>query len=459
MVVLIKTLQVILALSILIIIHEFGHFIFARLFGIRVDKFYLFFDVGGKALFSTKKSRWVAKFFPRLAASETDYGIGWLPLGGYCKISGMVDESMDTEYMQSEPQPWEFRTKPAWQRLLVMAGGVLFNFILAIILYIIILATWGSSYLNNGDDTRIWANDLATDMGFRTGDHIVGFDGGTTVDFDRLQVDMARERAHTATVVRGADTLTLYLDQARLPEVLQDRGMFGLALPFVVDTIPPSSPNYGCELRRGDQIIALDGHPIQYIQESRSLLQNYKGAQVEAQYVRAEVETASSAQACGEDTLTALLQVDSTGLLGIYAVMPPLENREYSFWEAIPAGFKLTFTTIGGYIDDLKLVFNPSTKAYKSVGSFIAIGQVFPSAWDWFRFVNILALLSIMLGVMNLLPIPGLDGGHILFVLYEIITRRKPSDKFLYVAQIIGMILLVALMVLAFGNDIARLIR
>ena len=457
MVVLMKTLQVILALSILIIIHEFGHFFFARLFGIRVDKFYLFFDVGGKALFSTKKSRLVAKFFPRLAASETDYGIGWLPLGGYCKISGMVDESMDTEYLKSEPQPWEFRTKPAWQRLLVMAGGVLFNFILAIILYIVILAAWGSAYLRNGDDTRIWADELAVDMGFRTGDHIVGFDGKKVNDFDRLQVDMARGRARTATVLRDGDTLTLYLDQARLPEVLQDRGMFGLALPFVVDTIPPTSPNYGCELRRGDQIIALDGHPIQYIQESRRLLQGYKGAQVDARYLRAEKD--ASRGVAGADTLGTLLQVDSTGLLGIYSAMPRLENREYSFWEAIPAGFKLTFTTIGGYIDDLKLVFNPSTKAYKSVGSFIAIGQVFPSTWDWYRFVNILALLSIMLGVMNLLPIPGLDGGHILFVLYEIVTRRKPGDKFLYVAQIIGMILLVGLMLLAFGNDIGRLLH
>ena len=459
MIVLIKTLQVILALSILIIVHEFGHFFFARLFGVRVDKFYLFFDVGGKALFSTKKSRLVARFFPRLAASETDYGIGWLPLGGYCKISGMVDESMDTEYLKSEPRPWEFRTKPAWQRLLVMAGGVLFNFILAIFLYIVILASWGSSYLSNGDDTRIWADELAVDMGFRTGDHIVGFDGKQTRDFDRLQVDMARGRARTATVVRGEDTLTLYLDQARLPEVLQNRGMFGLALPFVVDTIPPSSPNYGCELRRGDRIVALDGHPIQYIQDSRRLLQNYKGARVEAQYVRAAGEASCGTQAPCADTLGVLLQVDSTGLLGIYSTMPSLETREYGFWEAIPAGFKLTFTTIGGYIDDLKLVFNPSTKAYKSVGSFIAIGQVFPSAWDWFRFVNILALLSIMLGVMNLLPIPGLDGGHILFVLFEMITGRKPGDRFLYVAQIIGMILLLALMVLAFGNDIGRLIR
>ena len=341
MVVLLKTLQVILALSILIVVHEFGHFFFARLFGIRVDKFYLFFDVGGKALFSTKKSRFVARHFPRLAASETDYGIGWLPLGGYCKIAGMVDESMDTEYMKTPPQPWEFRTKPAWQRLLVMAGGVLFNFILAIVLYIAILAAWGSSYLGNGDDTRIWAGELAEDMGFRTGDHIIGFDGDRTADFDRLQLDMARGRARTAEVVRGTDTLTLYLDQSRLPEVLQTPGMFGLALPFVVDTIPPVSPNYGCDLRRGDRIISLDGQPVRYVQDSRKLLGQYKGGRVEARYLRPRSE------ADAFDTLSVMLQVDSTGLLGIYSLMPPFETREYGFWEAIPAGFKLTFSTFG----------------------------------------------------------------------------------------------------------------
>ena len=446
MVVLIKTLQVILALSILIIVHEFGHFFFARLFGIRVDKFYLFFDVGGKKLFSTKSSRFIAKHFPRLAASETDYGIGWLPLGGYCKIAGMVDESMDTEFLKQEPQPWEFRTKPAWQRLLVMAGGVLFNFILAILLYIVILAGWGRSYLSN-ENTQIWADELAQEMGFQTGDHIIGFDGKTTREFDRLQMEMVRGQAETATVLRDGDTLVLYLDQSLLGNVLQDPGMFSLALPFVVDTIPPTSPNYGCELQRGDRIVALDGHPIRYIQDSRSLLQDYKGGMVEATFLRAD------------DTLSLALQVDTTGLLGIYTSMPELQTREYSVLEAIPAGFKLTFSTIGGYLDDLKLVFNPSTKAYKSVGSFIAIGQAFPAAWNWYRFINLLALLSIMLGVMNLLPIPGLDGGHILFTLFEMITGRKPGDRFLYIAQIVGMVLLVALMLLAFGNDIGRLIR
>jgi regulator of sigma E protease len=446
MVVLLKTLQVILALSILIFVHELGHYLFARLFGIRVDKFYLFFDIGGKRLFSTKNSRLVAKFFPKLAASETDYGIGWLPLGGYCKIAGMVDESMDTEFLNKEPQPWEFRVKPAWQRLLVMAGGVLFNFILAIILYIVILASWGSAYLSN-ENRPIWANELAQEMGFKTGDQIVGFDGQKTLEFDRLQIEMVRDRAQTATVIRGGDTLTLYIDQAKIGKVLQSPGMFSLALPFVVDTIPPASVNYGCSLQKGDQIIALDQHPIRYVQDARVLLQDYKDSAVTATYLRAT------------DSLTTTLQVDSSGLMGIFSTMPALTTREYSFLEAIPAGFELTFSTIQGYIDDLKLVFTPSTQAYKSVGSFISIGQIFPASWDWYRFVNILALLSIMLGVMNLIPIPGLDGGHILFTLYEIITRRKPGEKFLYVAQIIGMVLLMGLMILAFGNDIFRLFR
>lgn len=451
MVVLLKTLQVILALSILILVHEFGHYIFARIFGIRVDKFYLFFDVGGKRIFSTKNSRFVAKFFPKLAASDTDYGIGWLPLGGYCKISGMVDESMDTEFMQKEPQPWEFRTKPAWQRLLVMAGGVLFNFILAIVLYITILASWGSSYVSN-EDSQIWASPLAQEMGFQTGDHIVSLDGEKIVEFDRLQIDMVRSRAQMATVVRAGDTLQIYIDQSRTSDILQNPGMFSLALPFVVDTIPPTSLNAACALQRGDKIIALDAHPIRYIQESRQILADYKDSTVCVTFVRPSAVSSA-------DTLHTVLQVDTTGMLGIYATMPGLKTRTYSFWEAIPAGFQLAFSTIQGYVDDLKLVFSPSTEAYKSVGSFISIGQIFPASWDWYRFVNILALLSIMLGVMNLIPIPGLDGGHILFTLYEMITRRKPSEKFLYVAQIIGMILLIGLMILAFGNDIFRLFK
>ena len=445
MIVLMKTLQVILALGILILVHEFGHFFFAKIFGIRVDKFYLFFDAWGVKLFSTK-SKWFLKICPKAAEWETEYGIGWLPLGGYCKICGMIDESMDTEQMKNEPQPWEFRTKPAWQRLFVMAGGVLFNFILAIFVYIGILATWGESY-NSNDGKQIYVHELADQMGFRNGDHIISFDDYEPQDFGMLQADLAREMAQKVTVLRGCDTVEIYIDQSHIGDVLKTPGMFDLALPFIVDSLPAASVNYGADLARGDRIIAVAGEATEFVQDAWPLLEAGAGTAVNVTVLR------------GADTLTMALQVDTTGRLGVLLAQPEVSTKEYGFWSAIPAGFTKTFSTIGGYIKDLKLVFTPSTEAYKSVGSFISIGQIFPATWDWFRFMNILALLSIMLGVMNLLPIPALDGGHIVFTLYEIITRRKPSDKFLEVMQIIGMILIFGLMILAFGNDIIKLFR
>ena len=356
MIALIKTAQVLLALSVLILVHELGHFSFSKLFGIRVDKFFLFFDAGGTKLLSTKTG-WFAKLFPKAKEWETEYGIGWLPLGGYCKIAGMVDESMDTEYLKNEPQPWEFRTKPAWQRLLVMAGGVMFNFI------------------------------------------------------------------------------------------LNSPGMFDLAYPFKVRSVAEESANKEAGLLEGDRLIAIDGQEIPFIQDSWSVLKEKAGRTISADLLR------------GSDTVSMNLQVDTLGRLGIYLETPEVNTRDYSFITAIPAGFRKTFSQIGGYLKDLKLVATPSTEAYKSVGSFIAIGQVFPSAWDWHSFLSIIAMLSIMLAVMNLLPIPALDGGHIVFTLYEMITGRKPSDKFLFVTQMIGMILIFGLMFLAFGNDIARLLR
>lgn len=445
MVVLIKTLQVVLALGILILIHEFGHFIFAKMFGIRVDKFYLFFDAGDFKLFSTK-SKWFTKICPKAAEWETEYGIGWLPLGGYCKICGMIDESMDTEQLQSEPQPWEFRTKPAWQRLLVMAGGVLFNFILAIIVYTCILAKWGESYLSN-EGKQIYVNELSSDMGFRNGDHIISFDDYTPESFWSLQADLARQMASKATVLRDGDTLDIYIDHSKFGDVLKSPGMFDLAIPFTVNSVAETSPNAGADLQTGDRLVAVAQEPIEFVQDAWKILQEHAGESVSAEIVR------------GADTLSMSLQVDTTGKLGIYLEQVEMERKEYSFLSAIPAGFRKTFSTIGGYLKDLKLVATPSTEAYKSVGSFISIGQIFPSTWNWHSFLNILALLSIMLGVMNLIPIPALDGGHMVFTLYEMITGRKPSDKFLYVMQIIGMILVFGLMILAFGNDIVKLFK
>ena len=434
MIILIKILQVILALSVLILIHELGHFTFAKIFKIKVEKFYLFFDAG----FS------LFKFKPK--NSDTEYGIGWLPLGGYCKISGMIDESMDTESLKKEPQPWEFRSKPAWQRLLVMAGGVLFNFIFAIILYICIMAGWGESYIKN-EGNSIYVNELAYEMGFRNGDRILKFDDYTPERFDMLQADMARRTASKATVLRDNDTIDIYIDQSMMGDVLNTPMMFDLAMPFIIDSVPPASLNYQAGLKKGDRVINLDGHDIEYLQESWKLLKTLPGKGIPALVAR------------GEDTLSLSLQIDSTGKIGVFTKAPSIEVKKYSGLEAVPAGLKLTFKTIGGYLQDLKLIFTPSTEAYKSVGSFISMGQIFPATWDWYRFINILALLSIMLGVMNLLPIPALDGGHIVFALYEIVTGRKPSDKFLEGAQIVGMLLLFGLMILAFGNDIGRLFR
>ncbi len=432
LVVLIKILQVILALSVLVFVHELGHFTFARIFGIKVEKFYLFFDIGGKALFKFKKG-------------DTEYGIGWLPLGGYCKIAGMIDESMDLESMKRAPQAWEFRTHPAWQRLLVMAGGVLYNFIFAIIAYISILAIWGSVYVSN-EENQIYVNELAYEMGFRNGDRILAFDDYRPQDFSMLQADLARRNVHYAIVLRASDTLRLYIDQAMISEVLNTPGMFDLALPFVVDSLVAGSPNLASGVMRGDRIIAVEGTPVQFIQDARPLLAQHAGGTAKVDVMRDSTVISGIS-----------VQVDSLGHIGLLLAFPGVHTRHYNFFSAIPDGTKLAFSTVAGYLRDLNLIFKPSTGAYKSVGSFVALGQAFPAAWDWYRFVSLLALISIMLGVMNLLPIPGLDGGHILFLLYEILTRRKPGEKFLVGAQILGMFLLLLLMAFACGNDIGRL--
>ena len=432
MVVLIRILQVILALSILIIFHELGHFMWARIFGIRVDKFYLFFDIGGVKLCSFK-------------IGDTEYGIGWLPLGGYCKIAGMIDESMDTEQLAHEPQPWEFRSKPAWQRLLVMAGGVINNFLLAIGLFIAILAIWGDNYVPN--DSPIYVNEIGYELGFRTGDRILAYDDYEPDDFLNLQADLARRQVQKATVLRGTDTLDIYIDQSMMGAVVSTPGVFDMALPFVVDSVMATSPNVLSGLQKGDRIIAVDSVQTPYLQDAQKVLRAHPGESLPVAVVR------------GADTLSLPLQVDSLGMVGVYLMNPSMQHRDYTVLESVPAGCALAWDSVTSYLRDLRLVATPSTGAYKQVGSFVAIGKIFPAVWDWHSFLYILAMLSIMLGVINLLPIPALDGGHIVFCLYEIITGRKPSDRFLMVAQIIGMALLFLLMFLAFGNDIYGLIH
>ncbi|MDP3437813.1 MAG: RIP metalloprotease RseP [Bacteroidales bacterium] len=436
-----KILQVILALSILILVHEFGHYFFARLFKIRVEKFYLFFD----PWFS------LIKYKPR--NSDTEYGIGWLPLGGYCKISGMIDESMDKDAMNEEPKPWEFRSKPAWQRFFVMFGGVFFNFILAILIYSATLFTWGEEYLKNSDAVYgVQCNELSLKMGFQNGDKIISFDDNEVVKFHELQVILARNQATTANVIRNEQSVTVNIDPVYLPAILSTPGMFTLRVPFVVLSVPDTSINASAGLMSGDRVVAVDSVEAFIIQDVQELLSLKRGLSVPVRILR------------GDETIEKSLTIDSDGKLGIIldgdiTKFFNVTTQKYTLAGSVPAGFKKSTATIGNYFKELGLIFSPKTEAYKSVGSFISIGKIFPSSWQWDIFWNITAWLSIMLAVLNLLPIPALDGGHILFVLYEMATGRKPSDKFLEYAQIAGMFVLFGIMFLAFGNDIYRLFK
>jgi len=324
-----------------------------------------------------------------------------------------------------------------------MAGGVLNNFIMAIGIFVAILAIWGRNYIPN--QNPVYVNELGYDMGFRTGDRILLYDDYAPEEFMDLQADLARRQVRKATVLRGADTVEIFIDHALIGDVLNTPGMFDVALPFYVDSIRVGSPNTA--LQRGDRIIEVMGESTPYLQDAQKVLAQHRGESVPVVVERG----------AGLDSLT--VQVDSLGMLGVYFLNPALKHRSYSVAEAIPAGCSWAWNSVTGYLRDLRLVATPSTGAYKSVGSFVAIGQVFPASFNAHQFLYILALLSVMLGVMNLLPIPALDGGHIVFCLYEIFTGRKPSDKFLMVAQVIGMVLLFLLMFLAFGNDIMRLIR
>ena len=437
--VLLKIIQVILSLSLLVLVHEFGHFITARMFRIRVEKFYLFFPPA------------VFKFKPK--GSDTEFGIGCIPLGGFCKISGMIDESMDTEAMKKPPQPWELRSRPAWQRLIVMAGGVLMNVILAIVLYIAILFAWGEQYIRTSDAVYgIEVSPLAKEIGFCDGDRILALDGEPVPDnFADLQIDMLRDQVCRVTVLREGDTVDVIIDPEYMPAMLNTPGMIGIRLPILVGGVPDTSLNAGAGLQVGDKFLSASGQPVTFYQDLQKVLADNAGKTVELILLR------------GSDTVSVPVQVGSDGKMGVLLQRDPsgisITRKEYSLLQAIPAGFLLTFTNIGHYIKELGLIFSPQTEAYKSVGSFIAIGSIFPSSWNWQIFWNITALLSIMLAVMNLLPIPALDGGHILFLIYEMITGRRPSDRFMEAAQMIGMLLLLMLMVLAFGNDIMRLLR
>ena len=474
MVVFIKIIQVIFALSILVLIHEFGHYSFAKLFKTRVEQFYMFFN----PKFSLFRCKWFGgrlhtKFFSkndealppefdrstlpdddwRKYPDNTEYGIGWIPLGGYCAVAGMIDETKKADDLGKEPQPWEFRTKPAWQRFLIMFGGVLFNFILAIILYAAILHHWGEEYLRNEDAVYgIAVNDLSREMGFKNGDRILAIDGRKIDDFSQLQVELVHSRASEVQVLRGTDTLSIAISEDYIPQMLNSPGMFSLAYPFVVSGFMEGSINSGADLLPGDKVVAVDGEDMFIVQEIQEALAQHKGDSVTLTIDRAGALSQTGLAVDPEGKIQVMLEGDLTKFFHI-------TRNKYKFFPAIPAGIRKACNYIGSYVKDLGLIFSPKTKAYKSVGSFITIGRIFPGTWDWQRVWSLTAMLSIMLAVLNIIPIPGLDGGHILFIFVEILTGRKPSDKFLEVAQTIGMILLLALMVLAFGNDIRSLFK
>ncbi len=439
--VLIKVLQLILSLSLLVFVHELGHYLTARMFGIRVEKFYLFFDAGGFSIF-------------KFRIGETTFGLGWVPFGGYCKISGMIDESMDTETMKQPAQPWEFRSKPAWQRLIVMVGGVVMNVITACLIYIGMSWYWGDSYVDNSDVAWGYSfNELAHEVGFRDGDRVVSFDGEpVTGSFTKVYADMVIGGVKKVGVLRGGEPVTIAIPEDKIARMLDSPDFMVPRTPFVVAAIPEGGSADVAGMMPGDSLVAFNGVSMSFFDEYRRALSGAAGS-------TALVTVARNGST--EQVMRVLsVPVSAEGQLGVNVKGPadffPIRTNDYNFAEAIPAGFRKTGAEISGYWQQLKLIFSPKTEAYKSVGSLISIGNIFPGQWDWYSFWRITAFLSIILAVMNILPIPALDGGHVLFLIWEVVTRRKPSDKFLERAQVVGMILLLALLVFAFGNDIYR---
>jgi regulator of sigma E protease len=441
MVILIKAAQLLLSLSILVILHEFGHFLFAKLFRCRVEKFYLFFDP------------WFSLF--KVQKGETEYGVGWLPLGGYVKIAGMIDESMDKEQMKLPPEPWEFRSKPTWQRLLIMIGGVLFNLILALILYAMILFTWGEEYLpSQNAKFGIVVSETGREIGLQNGDKILSVDGKHVESFFKIVPTIVLDDAQFIEVQRDTQKLSLQIKKEIIPKLLTDRSVISLRVPFSckITAFSKQSPARDAGLELGDEILSVDSMKFRFYDEFVDKLAQSKNKEINVEYRHNGVVS------------TRKVNIGSTGLIGIQRANDldgvfEYKTIKYSFLESIPAGISKGYNAVGEYLKQFKLLFSPQTKAYESLGGFIAIGNIFPGVWDWESFWNLTAFLSIILAVMNILPIPALDGGHVLFLLYEIITRRKPSDKFLEYAQIGGMVLLFSLLLYANGNDILKLFR
>ena len=436
--VLIKVVQFFMSLSLLVAIHEFGHFIVARMFKIRVEKFYIFYDP------------WFSLF--KWKRGDTEYGVGWVPLGGYVKIAGMIDESMDLEQMKAPVQPWEFRAKPAWQRFCVMVAGVVMNILLAMFIYSGLRYVYGESYMAN-EDVK-WGyefNAAAERMGFRDGDKFVSVDGETLDDVNDMRSRLLLTESDRHIVVeRDGEQVAFTIPFEQLLEMRRNReyeDLYMIRMPFIIDEVASDSAA-AAGLQSGDEVVACNGQEgVTAAMMTMDILPAHKGDTLALRVLRA-----------GEN-ITLQVPVNDEGKIGVQLKGDVFEprTRSFTFLQAIPAGISLAVDTVADYWEQLKLIFQPKTKMYEELGGFIAIGNIFPSEWDWMQFWSMTAFLSIVLGVMNILPIPGLDGGHALFTLWEIVTGRKPSDRFLEIMQYIGLAILLVLVVYANANDIIRL--
>ncbi len=448
---LIKTLQFMLSISILVLLHEGGHFFFARIFGIRVEKFYLFFDP------------WFHLFEFKPKKSATTYGLGWLPLGGYCKIAGMIDESFDTDQMKQPVQPWEFRAKPAWQRLLVMIGGVLVNFLLALFIYSMLLFTWGDTYVPTKNMTAgMKFSSEAKALGFRDGDILVGTEKG---EFKEFGVDMFRDlsKATRADIIRDGKPMTITMPgDLNLLDMLRNKPMFAeMFVSSEIDSIVPGGALAAAGVKKGDRIVAFNGKPVDSYNEVKNELGRISDVlatvTTPADSLRARTSIIVTARGDVRDTATVVLSSDlKLGYVPKYNDYTPV-TRNYGFFESFPAGVSYGVDVLSGYVGDMKYVF--TADGAKSLGGFGTIGSLFPGTWDWYQFWKMTAFLSIILAFMNILPIPALDGGHVLFLLYEVITRRKPSENFMLRAEYVGFAILILLMVVANLNDILRWLK
>lgn len=436
----IKILQFLLSLSLLIIIHELGHFIPARLFKTRVEKFYLFFDPWF-SIFKKKKG-------------DTEFGIGWLPLGGYVKISGMIDESMDKEQMKQPAQPWEFRSKPAWQRLIIMLGGVTFNILLAVLIYIFMLTIIGESYLPAKNvKYGVEAGTLAQEIGIQNGDKIIKIDGQAIDDYFDITRTLILGDVSTLTVERQQQEVTLQVPQDFYARLVANRGrdFISLRIPFIVEDFSAESVARDAGIQKGDHIIGINETETWSFDAFRARVVDYAGQETQIMVLR------------DGQTLIFPITLPETPMLGVFVKpidkMLEFQTHHYSFFAAIPAGASKAWKTTVGYISEIRMLFKPEIKATESLGGFITIGSIFAPTWDWVHFWTITALLSVVLAIMNILPIPALDGGHVMFLMYEIITRRKPHEKFMEYAQLVGMILLFSLLLFANFNDVLRLFK